>query len=102
MKKINLKTYFSKRKQRIAVSGVSPRFDWLLILGIGGVLLFIGVGYSIFLYVQVNSGSLFENIEEDVLEVELETKKKSLEEKVKMIEEQTKTQTEIFDESNTN
>lgn len=102
MKKINFKTYFSKRKQRLAISGVSPKFDWLLILGIGLVLFIVGAGYSVFLYIQLNNGSLFEVVEETNIEIELENKKKTIEEQVKMIEGQKMMQEEVFDELNAN
>lgn len=98
MKKINFSTYFQKRKQRISISGVSPRFDWLLILGISALALVVGVIYAFFVYVRVNSGALFVAEEKDFTEIELENKKEKIREKVKIIEEQNKVKEEIFDE----
>ncbi|MEY4440848.1 MAG: hypothetical protein RLY49_474 [Candidatus Parcubacteria bacterium] len=86
MKKINLKVYFKKRKQRLAVSGISPAFDWGIIVGFSTFLFFVGVGYAIYLYIQVNNGSLFEVVQDQTVQYEINHKKKQIEQKVQILE----------------
>lgn len=77
MNKINLKTYFKKRKQRISVSGISIALDWWLILGITMFIFLYGIGYAIYLYVQINNNSLFEavDIQDPYQEIDLKKQK---------------------------
>jgi hypothetical protein len=96
MKKLNLKVYFKKRKQRLSISGISPSFDWAIIIGFSIILFLIGVGYAIYLYVQVNNGSLFDVVQDESVQYEINHKKKQIEQKVQMIENRN------FDETATN
>lgn len=93
MKKINLKLYFQKRKQRVAVSGVSPQFDWMIIVYSPLLLLVCGIVYAVYLYIQVNNGSLFEVVEDTSTQEQLKTKKLQIEKTVESIK------SKSFDES---
>jgi hypothetical protein len=85
MKKINLKVYFKKRKQRLSFFGASPSFDWLFILAFAALLLISGIVYAVYLYIQVNNGSLFETIEDTTVQTEFESKKKRIQQKVELL-----------------
>lgn len=75
MKKINFKLYFQKRKQRVAVSGISPRFDWLIIVYLALIFLVCGIAGAVYLYIQVNGGALFKVDEDTSIQEQLEMKK---------------------------
>lgn len=85
MKKINFKIYLEKSKQRISVFGITPRFDWIVILIIASVLLICGTVFATFLYIKVNDGSLFEGVEDTASQIEIETKQKRIQAKVDLI-----------------
>ncbi len=96
MKKINLKVYFKKRKQRLSFFGVSPQFDWRVIVSLATILLLCGIGLAVYLYVQVNNGSLFEIVEDTTIKNELDTKQLQIEKRVDFLNQRS------FDESVTN
>ena len=96
MKKINLKTYFKKRKQRISFFGVSPQFDWGVIVWTITLSLIGGIIGAIYLYIQVNNGSMFEVEEDTAPQIELDTKKKKIQETAQRLIERN------FDESTSN
>jgi hypothetical protein len=93
MKKINLKVYFKKRKQRLSFFGVSPQFDWKVIVSFATLLLLCGIGLAVYLYIQVNNGSLFEVVEDTSVEAELNTKRRGIEKRVDFLNQKS------FDES---
>jgi hypothetical protein len=93
MKKINLKVYFKKRKQRLSFFGVSPQFDWKVIVSLVTLLLVCGIGLAVYLYIQVNNGSLFEIVEDTSIETELNTKRLKIEKRVEFLNQKS------FDES---
>lgn len=86
MNKINLKTYFKKRKQRISVTGISPIFDWWFILSILGTVFLFGVGYAIYLYIHINNNSIFETISLEDPGQETESQKLKIKKVVEEIE----------------
>jgi len=94
MSKINLKLYFKKRKQRVAVSGVSPLFDWRLILILGMFLFFGGIAYASYLYINLNNGKLLDT---PIQQVEDKTvaKKLKIEKVINNIQEQNFDETDI-------
>lgn len=98
MKKINFKLYFQKRKQRVSVSGISPRFDWLIIVCVALVFVCGGIVSATYLYIQVNNGSLFKVDEDTSVQEQLNVKKNKIEKTVESIKSKT-TQPQIFDES---
>jgi hypothetical protein len=93
MKKINLKVYFKKRKQRLSFFAVSPQFDWKVIISIATFLLVCGIGLAVYLYIQVNNGSLFEIVEDTSVQTELNTKQVKIEKRVEFLNQRN------FDES---
>lgn len=93
MNKINLKTYFKKRKQRISVSGISTAFDWWLILGVTTLVFLCGAVYASYLYVQINNNSLFEVTDVQDPYQEIDSKKQKIKKVVDTINQRN------FDES---
>lgn len=93
MKKINLKLYFQKRKQRVSVFGTSPHFDWFVVLYSSLFFLVCGIVYAVYLYIQVNNGSLFEVTEDTSAQTQLDAKKDEIEKTVELIN------SKSFDES---
>jgi hypothetical protein len=85
MKKIHLKLYFKKRKQRVSFFGMSPQFDWMMIVSASVIILICGIVYAIYLYIQVNNGSLFEVEEDASVQVELDRKKDEIEKMVEVL-----------------
>jgi hypothetical protein len=75
MKKINFKLYREKRKQRLAVSGISPRADWMGIMGVFLILVISGIGYAGYLFIQLNTEALFE-VEADPLQIDVSEQRK--------------------------
>lgn len=75
MKKINFKLYREKRKQRLAVSGISPQTDWVAIMGIFLLLVLSGIGYAGYLFMQLNTEALF-RVEVDPLQIDTSEQRK--------------------------
>lgn len=96
MNKINLKAYLKKRKQKISVSGISPKFDWWLILILAGTLFACGVVYASYLYININNNSLFENEEVQNVEQETDLQKVKIKKTLEILKERN------FDESAVN
>lgn len=93
MNKLNLKTYFKKKKQRVSVSGVSIKLDWWLILGLSFFVFLFGVIYATHLYLDINNNSLFESLDIQDPAQEIESKKQKIKKTVDFIEQRN------FDES---
>ena len=64
MKKINFKTYFKNKKDRISFFGISPTFDWRFILSIFIIIILCGGVYATTLYMNIMNESLFNSTEE--------------------------------------
>ncbi len=89
MSNSNIKEYFKNRKQRVSVFGVSPRFDWIVILSLSTLVLVCGVVYAIYLYININNNTFFEAEQNDQPQVEFETKKSQIQKAVKLLEPKT-------------
>ena len=87
MKKINYKLFLKKRKQRISLFGVSPSFDWKIILSISIIIFLIGASYISYLYFHILNESLFEVEEDTNQQVIIENNIKQIERVIKQIEE---------------
>jgi hypothetical protein len=93
MNKINIKLYFKKRKQRLSVFGISPKFDWCVILFLSLVLLGCGIVYATWLYIRISNNSAFESVEDQNPKIEIEQKRAEIQKAVDQL------QTNSFDES---
>lgn len=93
MNKINIKLYFKKRKQRLSVFGISPKFDWYIILLLSIILLGFGIMYAVWLYVRISNNSAFEGVEDQNPKIEIEQKRIEIQKAVDQL------QMSSFDES---
>ncbi len=85
MKKINLQVYLQKRKQRVAITGLSPQHDWIGILIIGGVLFILGAFSAFYLYKMVDDDTLFNVQNDNETHLRAEKKQKEIEQKVEFL-----------------
>jgi hypothetical protein len=93
MNKINIKLYFKKRKQRLSVFGISPKFDWYVIILLSVILLGCGIVYATWLYIRISNNSVFEGVEDQNPKIEIEQKRIEIQDAVDKLQKHT------FDES---
>lgn len=96
MNKINLNLYFKKRKQRLSVFGISPQFDWYILIMTAFLGVVVGGIYAIYLYTNLSNGRLFKVEDDQSQYLELEQKKMRIQKKVDALEKRN------FDETTTN
>ena len=88
MNKTNIKVFLKKRKQRISVFGISPMFDWWIILSLGTLLFLCGIVYAVYLYTNISKDSFFQVIEDTSQQDEFERKKANIQKKVDLLNQQ--------------
>lgn len=78
MNKVNFKFEFKRRRDRLSVFGVSPEFDWKVILYFSIVVFVCGAVYAFLLYKNIMGGSFFEVIDDQTQKIEVEQKIKNI------------------------
>ena len=84
-KKEKLKLYIKKRPERVSLTGVSTRYDWLLILVIGFCITLSGLIYGTILYLSISSGDAFKSDEVSVPEIVAEEKRTKIKNSIKLL-----------------
>ena len=86
MKKINFKTYFKNKKDRISFFGISPTFDWRFMLSIFMLIILCGVVYASTLYMNIMNESLFNSVEEQAPVDQTKKKQKEIDQVIEKIQ----------------